>query len=344
MTSFALRALSEWSGVKPVAVLAPAQAYDRPAPTRVHATTAAAQAHARYFSQQAARWPEQRLHALGDVLVMGTGILLQGGSMLKENAEAAPVERILERLNKKPPVPERVIREPVLYLMRYGLNNYGHALTDIVPRLFWAAQAHPELMLALSPDFVPTAIEALFDLGLDPERLLQLEPAPTRLLQGHFADPCSRHPLLHSPAALALLRQASTPAKGSAERLFVTRADAKTRHLRNHRELARALAALGFEEVATGRMSHAEQVALFRGAREVVGIAGASMTNILYCQPGTRVTVLAPDTMPSLYFWDIAAQLGLDFRVGYFPAHRVQDGTHSDFSPEPAAVLALIGD
>jgi len=189
---------------------------------------------------------------------------------------------------------------------------------------------------------VPTAVQALLDLGLDRARLLPLSHEPTLLTNCYYPDACNRHPLLHSPAALQLLREADCTRPAEAPmRLFVTREDANNRHLRNHREVARALAAQGYTAVAAGKLSQAEQRRLFAGAQEVVGIAGAAMSNLIYCQPGTRVTVLSPDTMPSVYFWDLASQLGLDFRIGYFAAHRPADGNQSDFKPEPEIILDL---
>jgi capsular polysaccharide biosynthesis protein len=184
-------------------------------------------------------------------------------------------------------------------------------------------------------------------LGLPPSQVITLDEQPTVLTDGYFAGPCNAHPVVHSPTALALLRsdlprllQLGRPAT-SAERLFVTRADASTRHLGNHAAVATQLREAGYTEIAVGMLSHADQAATFDQARDIVALAGAAMANIVYCRPGTRITLLSPSTMSALYFWDLANLLSLDFRIGYFAPRQPARGIHSDFDAAPSDVMRL---
>jgi hypothetical protein len=74
-------------------------------------------------------------------------------------------------------------------------------------------------------------------------------------------------------------------------KLFVRRA-APTRRLRNEPAVAEWLAARGFMAVDPGALPLAEQAALFARATHIVGVEGAALTNLVYADAGTRVTVL----------------------------------------------------
>jgi len=308
-----------------LAELAPAERYSRRAPTRLHMADSAAEEWRRFYGILTAELPRQRLYAVSNALVIDKGEMIVGGNLMRDTTENVPVTRQQAKWRKQPPEAARTIEEPVLYTTKYGVHNYGHCLTDIVPRVAIVARLHPELRIAMHPGVVSAAREAMAMLGVDLSRLLPLDDQPTLLRQARFASLCGVNPLLHSPTALALLRDCIEPALAAAarierpKRLFVTRADARTRHLTNHAEIAKRLSREGFVEVATGKLPFAEQVALFAQAEEIVGIAGASLTNLLFCRPGTKVTVLAPARMPALYFWDLASQGQLDYRIGYFP-------------------------
>lgn len=325
------------AGCRIVAGLAPQQNYRRNAPSQVLITDAAAESYRPAFSRQHAALPPQYLYAIDNAVVFGKGAILSDGAVVRENLEGAPLGKILAAAGESARSVARIIEEPVLYTTRYGVKNYGHCLTDIVPRIVQAIRAKPDLRIALHPEFVATARSALQALGCQERQFISLDESPTLLVQGYYASPCNIHPLVHSPVAVKIIRSGfdedtlsrSSPLR--ADKLFVTRADAGTRHLANHAEVAGVLKEYGFVEVAVGGMSHLEQAALFHQAREIIGLAGAALTNVLYCRGGTRMTVLAPATMPALYFWDLASHVGVDFRIGYFPATEPTRGIHSDF-------------
>ncbi|RPI71106.1 MAG: glycosyltransferase family 61 protein [Geobacteraceae bacterium] len=127
-----------------------------------------------------------------------------------------------------------------------------------------------------------------------------------------------------------------------ADRLFVTQADAATRHLKNHERASCFFRDRGYTEVVVGSMSQVRQAALFYQATEIVGIACAALTNLIYCRAGTKIAVLTPASMPALYFWDLAEHAALDFPIGYFPTVDPSWGIHSDFMVDLDALESLI--
>lgn len=350
-TAIQIRPLDKIPGVRAVAALVPPQSYQRRAPTHLRVHAPDSRQHLDYFSKIDSRLPAQRLFALPEVTVLGKGHILAQNLLVQDNLEGGhPPSKLLPELARADVRPVQTIDEPLLYVTRYGVKNYGHCLTDIVPRIVHALRARPELKVGIHPQFVEAALEALVDLGISLQRCVLLPEHPVRLTQGFFPSACNQHPLTHCPTSLQLLRsrlpellqkaQAEEPSSRG-KHLFVTRDDASTRHLTRHADVLTALQQHGMTPVTTGRLSHAQQARLFYEADVIVALAGASLSNLLYCRPGTRVTMIAPTTMPALYFWDLASQCELDFRVGYFPATHPSKGIHSDVEAAPADILAL---
>lgn len=102
-------------------------------------------------------------------------------------------------------------------------------------------------------------------------------------------------------------------AEGSA-RLYLSRRGAKMREPLNAADLEGALAREGFEHFVATDANHPEQIARFRAAKEIVAVHGAGLTNLLFCQPGTRVIEIFPENFVKSPYWNIARQLGLIYR------------------------------
>tara|TARA_A100001015_G_C14394043_1_gene482847 strand:- start:30 stop:521 length:492 start_codon:yes stop_codon:yes gene_type:complete len=78
------------------------------------------------------------------------------------------------------------------------------------------------------------------------------------------------------------------PAKATpTKKIFITRQDALTRQLVNQQELLLALA--GFEPIELSKYTVKEQMEIFVSATHVVATHGAGLTNLLWCQHGTKV-------------------------------------------------------
>ncbi len=339
--------LAKIATVRALARLGAGERYSRKAPTRVHYGDPAAEAFRDHYTNLRGKLPRQSVFELPNVVVQGRGMMLMDDALVRENLEGAPAAS-LPRGSGLEPI--RTLERPTLYTTRYGVLNYGHCLTDIVPRIVEASRAIPDCDIALHPQFVAAAREALDVLGVDSTRIVELDEMPTRLVRGLFPSPCSTHPLVHSPRALDLVRglagsladpaiRSSTPTK-----LFITCDDAATRQVTNYGEVENFLIDRGYAPITVGAFDLASQIRTFTNAGEVIGIAGAAMTNILFCAPGTRITVLTSSSMPALHFWDFAAQSGHDFRIGYFPAQMPARQIYSNFTVDLNALASLLLD
>jgi len=271
--------------------------------------------------------PEQGLYKIDNAVVRDKGLIKVNGELARDNLEGAPESKIREALNDENRA-EKTIEEPVLYLTRYGVKNYGHCLTDIIPRILWFHEKLPEIKLALHPEMPDQIYEVLRVAGVMSEAIIKLGDEHTLIKTMYFISLWNEHPLVHTPKAmeyLKLIGQRVLEAKGGAEdtdlypsKIFVGRKDAATRQIANYDDVSALLCSEGFTEISCGELSFSDQVKYFSAARSVIGIAGASMTNIAFCRPGTPVLALAPHSMPALYFWDIAHHAELEYCVAYF--------------------------
>jgi len=279
------------------------------------------------YQNSQARLPEQGLYKISNAVVRDKGLIEINGLLARDNLEGAPESKIAEALADES-VADRVIEEPVLYVTRYGVRNYGHCLIDIIPRILWFHEKRPEVKLALHPEMPDQIYEALRIAGVLSEAIIELGDEHTCIKTMYFISLWNEHPLVHTPKAMGYLKvikqRALESQDGAADigqypsKIFVGRKDAATRQIANYDDVSALLCSEGFTEISCGELSFSDQVKHFSAARSVIGIAGASMTNIAFCNPGASVWALAPHSMPALFFWDMAHHAELEYQVAYF--------------------------
>jgi len=199
-------------------------------------------------------------------------------------------------------LPVRDVAYPVAVIAAPGYREYGHWLLDILPRLWTLAesgQAPPDMRIALPSDTPAFGLALLDQLGIRRDQLLLHDPAAERLAPDRLLLPSLVHTdyRLH-PASVGfydrLVAQHAAPGTGRPSRLFLSRAqyrrsDMPGRHLVNHETVRTVLEACGFTTIFPERLPWPEQLALFAGARVVVGEHGSAMKNLLFTPPGAVV-------------------------------------------------------
>ncbi|WP_435144633.1 glycosyltransferase family 61 protein [Halobaculum sp. P14] len=188
-----------------------------------------------------------------------------------------------------------------------GSWNFGyfHWTTDWLARLDavrrYEADSGAEPSVLLPPDVTPWMLQSLDAAGVPEERRVHwsgerigvdrlLVPSVRRVV--HDDEP--RDVDVLDPDALDWLRatmRANTadvdPPDDVTSRIYVSRADADARRVRNESALMDALSKYGFTRVVPSRLTVPEQVATFRDADVVVGPHGAGLTNALYADDAT---------------------------------------------------------
>lgn len=120
------------------------------------------------------------------------------------------------------------------------------------------------------------------------------------------------------PWVCALLRDAfldRTAGTVGDKRIFVSRQDSSTRVMVNEDDLFHELAKHGFRRVQLAKLSVREQAHLFAHAEVVVSAHGAGMTNILFCEPETKIFEIAAPRYIFGCFADLARICGLRYRL-----------------------------
>jgi capsular polysaccharide biosynthesis protein len=121
------------------------------------------------------------------------------------------------------------------------------------------------------------------------------------------------------------------------ERIYISRAKAAHRRVKNDDEVAGFLAGYGFRRVHLEAVSFREEVELFHGAEAVVGPHGAGLGDIIY-SGDISVGVLYPTRVPPNYFHSLACGLG---QRHHFLCHD-EAGEDDDFEVDLGRLKQLI--
>ena len=204
-----------------------------------------------------------------------------------------------------------------------GNGNYFHWLTDVLPKLqTWYEAGEACRQVLLPENLLQRAYvrESLVLLGfqaisfqknhLKIDRLVVIGPtAPT----GNF-----RAGLLQR---LAHQMRAAEDVRGQ-RLIYISRADAAKRFLRNEADLELTLAAHGIETVQLEGCSLADQIKLFGNCKLLVGLHGAGLTNMLWMPAGAQVLEIRSrnDSHNNCYF---AMASALGHHYSYLQADRL---------------------
>jgi hypothetical protein len=193
-------------------------------------------------------------------------------------------------------------------------GTYYHWMFEVLPRIELLRRSGLEIdRYVTHPLQLRFQSETIDALGI---RARVIESAgPFHIEAERLAVPSLVPSVAPSWACQFLRREFLTPGRPEGRtRLYVSRATAaRGRHVRNEEQVADTLVRLGFDVVALDSLSVAEQVRLFRSAECVVGAHGAALTNLVFCDPGTKVIELfAPRYVHPIY-WLLSTHCALDY-------------------------------
>ncbi len=199
-----------------------------------------------------------------------------------------------------------------------GAGNYGHFILEMLPRA-WFARTRlgfdwPAIIQRSDSPIEQVCREALRRVGFDADEIIAVGREPVFVRDLIVVDGLARHPLYISPTILQCFDEiADQIPAGRTDKVYAARGASSLRDFIDEKCTAAQLASAGFHRATTGDMTFDAQVALFKGASHVLGIGGAALTNLLFCRPGTRVTILSPASASEVLFWLIAELRGLDY-------------------------------
>ena len=96
-------------------------------------------------------------------------------------------------------------------------------------------------------------------------------------------------------------------------RIYVARRPRSWRHVVNERMLLSELSKYGFQRYFLEELPLRTQIQLFQQAEFVIGPHGAGLTNLVYCNAGTKVIEIGSPIRPLGFFYFIAHHRGLSY-------------------------------
>lgn len=196
--------------------------------------------------------------------------------------------------------------------------NYYHFTVDLLPRLLLLERALgslaslDHLVLNLRNKAYEEPLLRRFGLPLD--KVLHLEDDMHLRVEELYVPTFT--PSEYGVAAWKTSGIRSKVLKHESKRpagtkLFLSRKGASSRRLLNEDELFQVLQKHGFVAMDCGAHSLEEQVSIFSSATHVVGLHGAAFTNIIYCQPGTRIYEMINALSLRGFYWSLSDVCGL---------------------------------
>jgi len=94
--------------------------------------------------------------------------------------------------------------------------------------------------------------------------------------------------------------------------IYIARGDAaRSRKVVNEPELVALLKTFGFEVHFLSKLSVVDQARLFNSALMIVAVHGGGLSNLVYCEPGTKLLEIYPDKYVRHYFYDLCQKKDL---------------------------------
>lgn len=254
------------------------------------------------------------------------GVMTANGDMIEEVSFQWADDEILKAKDNRL-FKETLFSKPKKYngsvfsLLAGGgaITYYFHWLFDAMPKLYLLQQAglFDKIDYFLVPNYSFRYQKELLSLfGVPPEKIINA------LVENHieadtlYVASYVRLQDLQPKWACDFLRNSLVKENTSLRnrRVYVSRRDALVnRQIYNEDELIDVLKSYDFETVLLAKMSTEEQVKLFNEAEIIVGAHGAGFSNLVFCQPGTKVLEFFPENYVRHSYYDICKRCGLEY-------------------------------
>ncbi|TWB28685.1 glycosyltransferase family 61 protein [Nitrospirillum viridazoti] len=320
--------------------------------------------HYRNISEQF--YPQINATTLVDAYVAGQGtVVTRNGLLIEESAIEYLAHRQVpdgfchgqaDQTFAFAHPPSTPVEAPCILVKRPWYRNYGHWLVDNATILAYFAQQIETKQLTI----MVGANESEIQRNIVQETIRKICPGASviempdnvtwRFSNLLYVTPLHRPPMIKWPPAMTKLKDAFVESRvqmNHGERLYLSRADVKTRTLANEDALKDLFDQFGFRTVFTSGMSLAEQAQLFSSAEVIMGVKGAALANLVFCQPEATAICLSPGDFIDPFFWDVAGQIGMTYAEIFGRVVTNHPVGRNDFVIEPErlerALTTLLG-
>ena len=142
--------------------------------------------------------------------------------------------------------------------------------------------------------------------------LSEVEGLRVNCAEGLSVQKCPNHLGSYNTTNLSQTGVSVGDRKSYPERIYISRSKCSYRRVINEENVIEILSGFGFVSVLLESMNLDEQIALFARAKVIVSPHGSGLTNIMFCEPGTKVIELVSPNYIRHYYWAISQQLNLE--------------------------------
>lgn len=216
-------------------------------------------------------------------------------------------------------------------------ENYFHWTTEILPRVLALVEAGlgDRTVLPVTHAADGFMAESLQNLSPSVQDSPSFAADRMEFEELFLADSGAPNGTLLRRLARAL---GGAPSASPSRRIFVSRAGAERRRLRNEGDLVKRLKPIGFEPVQLESLSWREQVGLMGETAILVAPHGAGLANALFLPPAAAVVEILDPAYTVPCFFDLSVSIGLQYRYVLGVAGESRPGEWRDFSVEPLEV------
>jgi capsular polysaccharide biosynthesis protein len=160
--------------------------------------------------------------------------------------------------------------------------------------------------------------ESLQLLGISKDKLIECTPE-THILAKNIIVSSMAGYTAHVPKNVCqflrneFLEKVTIQKESNYKRIFISREDAPHRKILNEDELFSFLEKYGFKKVKLSSLSFLEKIELFHCAEVIVSPHGAGLTNLIFCNPGTKIVEMFTPTYLMPCFHIISNHMELDY-------------------------------
>lgn len=272
------------------------------------------------------------------IVASSEGFIIDGDRVIQEFFNQNIPRKYFEKQVEKTCLNQSNIKKVkgrVAVLARVDCHYYGHWVAEMLARLELIRLAQIEFDWLYVPYSIKFIKESLDILGIDPSKVIDAKDKNNFCIQadelivpsltvrripasGEKSFSHSHNFTTYTPQWVSqFLRNFFLPlackidSSNFSDKIFISRKDAHVRRMINEDEVFALFKAKGFKRYELSKMTFLEAIQLFKQAKHVVGAHGSSLTNILFCDPGTKVLEIVQDRYDSS-FWNISQVVGLD--------------------------------
>jgi hypothetical protein len=197
------------------------------------------------------------------------------------------------------PLSVKHIPGKVVVLSQEGHKNYYHWILEILPKLALLKNIKSYDWVYLPRLDLPFLKKTLELMGMDMNKIIEADPTTyieaDEVIALSFVSRSCYTPQWVTEYLRASLLKTMTVAVSKdkfSQKVFISRQKSSHRRITNEDELFGFLELLGFKRYFLEELSMQDQMSLFSSAKMIVSPHGAGLTNILFCQPGTKILEL----------------------------------------------------